>query len=107
MCWIEGKLFNSTYDTAVAKGYIEVGNRMCAVMEQLAQRGEALGTVSVTNLYRMLNGEDTEISTSAAAYLRDGDAVAYDDEDESEFDDGSENGEGGTWCSSCNEFHYD
>ena len=114
VCWIEGKLFNSTYDTAVAKGYIEVSNRMCAVMEQLAQRGEALGTVSVTNLYRMLNGEDTEISTSAAAYLRDGDDLHYDDDDDY-YDDEDEgegppngegdNGDGYTWCRECRCYH--
>lgn len=111
--WIEGKLFNSTYDTPTAKGYIEVGNRLCSVMEQLAQRGEALGTVSVTNLYRMLNGEDTEISTSAAAYLRDGDDVGSDGYDDDDYDDeyydapdGVEELENGdTWCRECREYH--
>jgi hypothetical protein len=108
--WIEGKLFNSTYDWEVAKGYIEVGNRLCSVMEQLAQRGDALGIVKVDNIYRMLTGADTETSISAAAYLRDGEDVDngddYDGDDE-DYRDGESDGDGGTWCSSCQEFHYD
>lgn len=111
--WIEGKLFNSTYDTPTAKGYIEVGNRLCSVMEQLAQRGDALGTVAVDNFYRMLSGEDTEISTTAAAFLRDGDDVDSDSYDDDDYDDeyydapdGVEELENGdTWCRECREYH--
>lgn len=108
--WIEGKLFNSTYETSVAKGYIEVGNRLCSVMEQLAQRGDALGIVKVDNIYRMLTGADTEITTSAASYLRDGDDVDSDDYDDEDEGDGPPNGEwqddyGDSWCRECQCYH--
>lgn len=115
VCWIEGKLFNSTYDTAVAKGYIEVGNRMCAVMEQLAQLGGALGTVAVTNFYDMLSGAASEITTNVTGYLRDGDNVdsdnygEYDEYDEDLLpgppDDVWENDDGDAWCRECQAYH--
>lgn len=35
--WIEGKLFNTTYDKSTADGYIAVADKLAVVMEQLAQ----------------------------------------------------------------------
>jgi len=86
--WIEGKLFNSTYEWDVAKGYIEVANRLCSVMEQLAARGTTLGTVVVTNFYEVLSGLVSGIETEAALWLRDGDDVGSreDDEDDDDYD---------------------
>ena len=85
--WIEGKLFNSTYEWDVAKGYIEVANRLCSVMEQLAARGTTLGTVVVTNFYDVLSGKVSGIETKAVAYLRDGDDVGTSDDYDDYYDD--------------------
>ena len=90
--WIEGKLFNSTYEWDVAKQYILVAERLCSVMEQLAAQGTALGIVKVVNFYDVLVGNVTGIETERTSYLRDGDEVNdgdddYDDEYEEEYED--------------------
>lgn len=111
--WLEGKLFNSTYDWDVAKGYINVANNLCTVMEQLAAKGSELGIVKVSNFYAMLKGTEDTIVTERASYLRDGDDVADDEDDDWDDDDVRNpppNGEwtndaGEGWCSTCACYH--
>lgn len=109
--WLEGKLFNSTYDWNVAKGYINVANNLCTVMEQLAAKGSELGIVKVSNFYAMLKGTEDTIVTERASYLRDGDDVGDEEDDDWDGDSNDppdgvwENEEGLQWCSSCNEYH--
>ena len=86
--WVEGKLFNSTYDEAQARHYIRVGQRLTELMEHICASAIASGKFmqfgsTITNFANYLHGVDTEIKISWAngSYV-DGDMLEdeYDDD---------------------------
>lgn len=94
--WVEGKLFNSTYDEAQARHYIRVGQRLTELMEHICASALASGEFglfgsTITNFANYLRGVDTEIKISWAngSYL-DGDMLEEDEYDDDYYDEDDE-----------------
>lgn len=101
--WLEGKLFNSTYDEAVAKGYIRTGARLVEVVEDVAARLAANVPIinaynrgsHITNMYEALTRGAVPIVSIVAGALIDGDCITdTDDQDDDFYDDE----DGYDWC---------
>lgn len=97
--WLEGKLFNSTYNEAVAKGYIRTGARLVEVVEDVAAQLAANVPIinasnrgsRITNMYAALARGAAPVVDIVAGDLIDGDCISEPDDDF--YDDGDDEDE--------------
>lgn len=88
--WVEGKMFNTTYDEETAKGYIEVAQRLASLMERLSvymteecpdymRRAWASRVVIADFLKEMRGTKDAASFLQGAAVFVDGYVVEHDE----------------------------
>ena len=104
--WLEGKLFNSTYDEAVAKEYIRAGARLVEVVETVALKLADILVINssnrgsrITNMYAALARGAAPVVDIVAGALLDGDCITDADDQDDDFYD--EDDEGRCTCDSC------
>lgn len=83
--WLEGKLFNSTYELSTARDYITVGNNIAMLVEHLSQAVSGQGAVNGTTVCNFLEvldlGAVPEIEVKGGGYVS-GDHLYIEDEDD-------------------------
>lgn len=88
--WVEGKLFNTTYDERQARGYIAVGDSIAKLLETVSAYVEknklTTMTLGITNLYDCLTIGAEPVFKTYAYSLCEWYEPGYDDDYEDEFE---------------------
>lgn len=130
-CWIEGKLFRTTYDIEVFKRYLKVSEGLTKCLAILCNTATMGGEIPyVTNLYDVTFSDAQPAIAFAAAMEIDGTRgngllngplamdvnptgavllahIEEDDDEDEEYDEreGTEDEDGNVWCADCRAYH--